>query len=113
MPAQSSSSTSSSPPALTLAQVQHVAKLARLKLSAQQLEQYRSQLSTVLEYVAKLSELDVTNIEPMAHPTEIMNRTEDDVPSTPMPIEQLLMNAPAVEGRCIAVPKVLDEGGGA
>src|SRR5688572_8955253 len=80
MPGQPSSP-SNPPPALTLEQVQHVAKLARLKLSPQQLEQYRSQLSTVLEYVAKLNELDVRDVEPMAHPTDIMNRTEDDVPA--------------------------------
>jgi aspartyl-tRNA(Asn)/glutamyl-tRNA(Gln) amidotransferase subunit C len=94
---------------LSLEEVAHVAKLARLQLNAQQLEQYRVQLSSVLTHIAKLKELDVTNVEPLAHPTELVNRLDDDEVLSSMPIEQVLMNAPAVEDRYLAVPKVLDE----
>ena len=101
---------------LTLEQVRHVAKLARLRLSDEQLDRYRGQLSAVLEYVAKISELDVTGVEPMAHPTDITNRMDDDEPTAAMPVEQLLAIAPpgATEDRYLAVPKVLegDSGGG-
>jgi aspartyl-tRNA(Asn)/glutamyl-tRNA(Gln) amidotransferase subunit C len=101
------------PEPLSLEQVRHVAKLARLRLSDAQLELFRGQLSTVLEYVAKISELDVSGIEPMAHPTEITNRLDDDVPSPAMEVEQLLALAPQVEDHFIAVPKVLDTGASA
>ena len=98
---------------LTVEQVRHVAKLARLRLSDPQIELYREQLSTVLGYVAKISELDVTGVEPMAHPTEVTNRLDADEPGRAMNIENLLALAPQVEDRFIAVPKVLDAGAGA
>ena len=100
------------PDPLSINQVRHVAKLARLRLSDAQLEQYRTQLSSVLEYVAKLNELNVTNVEPMAHPTELNNRLDEDEPGPSLPLEHVLLNAPAIEDRFLAVPKVLDEGGG-
>ncbi|MFO0873926.1 MAG: Asp-tRNA(Asn)/Glu-tRNA(Gln) amidotransferase subunit GatC [Phycisphaerales bacterium] len=101
------------PEPLTAAQVEHVAKLARLRLSPEQVERYRSQLSAVLEHIAKLGELEVGDVEPMAHAFEMTNRLDDDVPGAAMPTSDLLRNAPAVEGPFLAVPKVLDEGGGA
>lgn len=94
-------------PALTLEEVRHVAKLARLRLNEAQLEQYRGQLSAILDHIEKLNELDVTGVEPMAHPTGIANRMEEDDVSPPMPLDDLLKNAPAVEGRFLAVLKVL------
>jgi aspartyl-tRNA(Asn)/glutamyl-tRNA(Gln) amidotransferase subunit C len=96
-------------PPLTLEEVRHVAKLARLRLTDAQLDQYRTQLSAILDHIDKLSELDVSGVEPMAHPTEITNRLDEDEALPPMPIEHLLQNAPAVEDRFLAVPKVLAE----
>ena len=102
------------PEPLSLSEVRHVAKLARLRLSDERLEEYRSQLSSILEHIAMLEELDVTGVEPMAHPRDITNRLAEDVVGEPMPLEALLANAPAVKDRFLAVPKVLDdEGGGA
>ena len=94
-------------PPLTLEEVRHVAKLARLRLSEAQLEQYRTQLAAVLDHINKLSELVVEGVEPMAHPTEIVNRMDEDDVAPPMALEGLLRNAPAAEGRYLAVPKVL------
>lgn len=99
---------------LTTDEVKHVAKLARLRLSEASVEGYRRELSNILQYVEKLQEIDVEGVEPMAHPLPITNRLADDVVSEPMPLDDLLRNAPAVEGAYLAVPKVLDgEGGGA
>jgi aspartyl-tRNA(Asn)/glutamyl-tRNA(Gln) amidotransferase subunit C len=100
------------PEPLTTQQVKHVAKLARLRLNDAQIEQYRTQLSSILSYVAKLDELDLENVEPLAHPTELTNRLDDDVVAPSMPLENLLRNAPAVEDRYLAVPKVLEDTGG-
>ncbi len=92
---------------LTPAEVTHVAKLARLELRPDRVETYRSQLTAVLGHIAKLNEVDMAGVEPMAHPFDASNRLADDVPAPSMPIEDVLLNAPATEGRFLAVPKVL------
>jgi aspartyl-tRNA(Asn)/glutamyl-tRNA(Gln) amidotransferase subunit C len=96
-------------PILSHAQVQHVAKLCRLKLSDDQIRRYRSELTTVLKHIATLDELDLEGVEPLAHPTAMFNRLDDDQVSSTMPIEDLHRNAPGIEGRFLAVPKVLDD----
>ena len=67
----------------------------------------------VASYIAKLQALDTDGVEPMAHPMRLTNRLAADVPVDGMSIEEFLMNAPATEGRFLAVPKVLADGGGA
>ncbi len=91
---------------LNLDEVRHVAKLARLRLSQEQLQQYRRELSSVVAHIAKLSDLDVQGVEPMAHPHDLTNRLDKDDVVAPMPVEQVLGAAPAVEGQFLAVPKV-------
>ena len=97
------------PAPLTAAQVAHVARLARLEVTPEAVERYRGQLAAVLGHIARIDALDVAGVEPMAHPFESHNRLDDDVPEAPLAIEAVLMNAPAVEGRFLAVPKVLAE----
>lgn len=101
------------PQRLSLSEVRHVAKLARLRLTDDQLEEYRGQLSSVLDHIARISELDVEGVEPMAHPSDLVNRLDADNPAPSFPAGTVLELAPAVEGEYIAVPKVLaaDEGG--
>ncbi len=94
---------------LSLDEVRHVARLARLELSPQELELFRAQLSSVLDHIARLAELDVEGVEPMAHPADITNRLDEDVPGESLPAPVLLALAPAVEGDFIAVPKVLGD----
>ncbi len=101
----------SMPEPLGIDEVRHVAKLARLRLDDEQLARYRSQLADVLDYVAKLNELDVEGVEPMAHPSDVSNRLAEDEVAPPMPVEALLANAPATEDHFLAVPKVLDDAG--
>ncbi len=95
------------PSRLSLDEVRHVAKLARLRLSDEQLEQYRGQLSSVLDHIARISELDVEGVEPMAHPSDLVNRLDDDEPAESLSQQQILRIAPATEGQYLAVPKVL------
>lgn len=101
------------PSSLTAQQVQHVAKLSRLQLSEAELDQFARQLSKVLEHVSKLNELDVTGVEPMAHPLEMSNVMREDVEGSPLTVEQALANAPQAESPYFLVPKVIDDGGGA
>jgi aspartyl-tRNA(Asn)/glutamyl-tRNA(Gln) amidotransferase subunit C len=97
------------PEPLSLDQVRHVARLARLRLSDAELETYRAQLAEVIAHLDTIAELDVEGIEPMAHPLDVTNRLDDDEPRPTMPLDDLHRNAPAVEDRYLAVPKVLGD----
>ncbi|MBI1303438.1 MAG: Asp-tRNA(Asn)/Glu-tRNA(Gln) amidotransferase subunit GatC [Phycisphaera sp.] len=99
--------------ALTDADILKIARLSRLSLPESQVGAVRGQLSSILGHIAKLQALPTEGVEPMAHPMRIVNRLGADEPKACMPVEELLKNAPAVEGRYLAVPKVLGEGGGA
>ena len=98
--------------ALSLDAVRHVARLARLQLSPEQLEIYREQLAGVLEHIDRLERVDVEGVDPMAHPLAVTNRLADDVVESSMSRETLHENAPAVRDAFLTVPKVLEEGGG-
>jgi aspartyl-tRNA(Asn)/glutamyl-tRNA(Gln) amidotransferase subunit C len=97
-------------PALTRDEVLKVASLSRLALNEAEVAQYGEQLSQVLGYVAKLQELDVSGIEPMAHATELVNVLRDDVERPGLSVDRALMNAPAADPPFFRVPKVLGEG---
>lgn len=101
------------PQKLTHDQVRHVAKLSRLRLSDEQIDHFAQQLSAVLDYVAKIGELDVSAVEPMAHPMAVANVFRDDEPAAGMNVDEALANAPQRDGPFFQVPKVLGEGSGA
>ena len=88
--------------------VEHIATLARLKLSAAELERYQRDLSSVLEYVAQLNELDTAGVEPTAHPLPIHTVVREDLEAPSYDSEKALQNAPAHDGSFFTVPKVLD-----
>src|SRR3954469_15695168 len=93
-------------------QVRHVAKLARLKLADADVARYATQLTAILGYVAQLKTVDVTGVEPMAHPLPLKNVLREDAVRPSLPVEAVLANAPAKEGPFFTVPKVLDTGMG-
>lgn len=101
------------PEQLTEQQVRHVAKLSRLKLNDQQVHYFSEQLSHVLQYVSKLNELDVEDVEPMAHPTDMTNRFRDDEPTPGLAVDAALKNAPDTDPPFFKVPKILGDGGSA
>ena len=90
--------------------VEHMAGLARLKLSEDQLTVYREQLAGVLDHIGTLSELELDDVEPLAHPLPITNHLDEDVIGSSLPADQFLRLAPATEGAYLAVPKVIGEG---
>ena len=92
---------------LTSDDVRHVAKLARLALDDDQLRRFTPQLESILEYVDKIRGVDVAGVEPMAHALPLANVLREDVVEAPLPIEQVLRNAPATDGRFFKVPKVI------
>ena len=75
-------------------QVLHVARLARLRLSDDEVERMSSELSTILDHIEKISELDLENVEPTSHVVEVENVLRDDEPRESWPREQILELAP-------------------
>ena len=94
-------------PKITPDQVRHVARLARLALDDQQLARYAQQLESILEYIAKIQEVDVSGVEPMAHAVPLSNVLRDDVVGPSLPLEKVLQNAPETDGPFFKVPKVI------
>ena len=92
--------------AITRADVVHVARLARLELSDEELERMREQLSAILEAVGKVARLDLEGVEPTAHPLDLVNVLADDVPRPCLPREEALANAPDPEDGFFGVPAV-------
>ncbi|MBI1309966.1 Asp-tRNA(Asn)/Glu-tRNA(Gln) amidotransferase subunit GatC [bacterium] len=88
--------------------VRKVASLARLKLSDAEIEHFAQQLGGVLQYVHVLDELDVSDIEPMAHAVDISNVLRDDETTPSLPREDALANAPKTDGRYFLVPQILE-----
>ena len=93
---------------LTAQEVQHIAKLARLELTAEQQELYREQLSAILDYIARLRELDTTDVPPTAGGglTQMTLRPDESRPS--LPTEVLLGNAPEREDDQFKIPPVFE-----
>ena len=90
--------------------VQHVARLARLNFTSDELAKYTQKFSRVLEYVAKLNELKTDNIEPTSHATEQLPllRLREDVVNNFEGADSILDSAPKTDGRLIEVPKVIE-----
>jgi aspartyl-tRNA(Asn)/glutamyl-tRNA(Gln) amidotransferase subunit C len=94
-------------------QVRKVAKLARLDLNDSEVEQFSGELSSIIEYIEKLNELDVEGVEPLAHCLPIHNVFRDDVAQPSLDNASALANAPDKHDGYFKVPKVLDDAGGA
>jgi aspartyl-tRNA(Asn)/glutamyl-tRNA(Gln) amidotransferase subunit C len=90
--------------AITRDEVLHVARLARLELSDEEVERFTEQLSAILEAVAKVSELDLSDVEPTAHPLDVVNVWADDEPRPCLAEEDALANAPDREAGFFKVP---------
>jgi aspartyl-tRNA(Asn)/glutamyl-tRNA(Gln) amidotransferase subunit C len=90
--------------------VEHVARLARLGLTDEEIDRLVPQLSRILEAVGKLSEVDTSAVGPTAQVIELENVMRDDVATAPMTREAALAEAPLREGPLLRVPVVLEEG---
>lgn len=95
---------------IDLEQVRKVALLARLELSPQEEDQFTGQLSSILEYVEQLGELDTANVEPTTRAIEVSNITRSDALEQFVGREAILKCAPDRENDFFKVPKILDEG---
>ncbi len=85
-------------------QVLHVARLARLELGDADVERMASELSTILEHVERVSELDLEGVEPTSHPLDLANVSAEDEPRPSLSADEVFANAPDREGNFFRVP---------
>ena len=88
--------------------VEYVAHLARLELTAEEKRKIGEQLSHVLDYVEKLKEVDVSGVEPTAHAFPLVNVTRPDEVRPSLSNEEALSNAPAHANGLFIVPKIVE-----
>jgi aspartyl-tRNA(Asn)/glutamyl-tRNA(Gln) amidotransferase subunit C len=90
--------------AISRDEVLHVARLARLALTDEEVERLGAQLNAILEAVGKVAELDLEGVEPTAHPLELVNVWAQDEPRPSLAVEDAIANAPAREAGFFRVP---------
>ena len=93
---------------ISIKQVEHVAKLARLELTDDEKETFNEQLNAILHYAGKLDELDTEAVEPTSHAMPLHNVLREDVVRPSLSIDQVLLNAPDEEDGQIKVPAVME-----
>ena len=91
---------------ITIKDVEHVAKLARLELTEDEKELYTKQLGDVLKYVDQMNEVDTSNVKPMTQVIDFVNVMREDVVSYDNTKEELMSNAPEEENGFFKVPKI-------
>jgi aspartyl-tRNA(Asn)/glutamyl-tRNA(Gln) amidotransferase subunit C len=90
--------------AISREQVLHVARLAELDLTDEEIERFGEQLGAILEAVGKVSQLDLADVPPTSHPLSLVNVFGDDDPRTSLSVDDVFANAPAREDDYFRVP---------
>jgi len=96
--------------AITEADVRHVAMLARLALTDEQVTTLVAELSTILTHIDELKNLDLEGVQPTAHPLAMTNSVRGDVVRPGLSREDALLNAPDTDGTAFVIPTIV--GGG-
>lgn len=94
---------------LTTAQVEHLARLARLELRPDEIDRYRGQLDQILDAVSRVAEVAAAEVEPMSHPLPLTNIWRLDEVRPGVDRAEVLAAAPAAEDERFRVPRILDE----
>ncbi len=95
--------------ALSKQEVEHIAKLARIELTSEEEEKFSKELSSILDYVGQLNELDTTKVKPTARVTKEVNVwREDKIQECQISADDLLKNAPELQDNYIKVKAVLE-----
>ena len=89
--------------------VAHVARLARLDVTEEEIERFTGQLGAVLEHAADIAALDIEDVPPTAHPLPLVNVLRDDTPVASLDRDEVLAQAPAAEDHRFRVPPILGE----
>ncbi|HJW65130.1 MAG TPA: Asp-tRNA(Asn)/Glu-tRNA(Gln) amidotransferase subunit GatC, partial [Actinomycetes bacterium] len=94
---------------ISRADVEHVARLARLALTDEEVDRFQAQLSVILEEADKIRRLPTDGVPPTAHPLPRVNVWRDDVPGPCLTREEALSTAPEVEQDRFKVPRIIEE----
>lgn len=92
---------------ITREEVEHVAKLAKLNMSEEELVKMTGQLDTILSYVDKLDELDTAAVVPTTHAFSIYNAFREDEVKKSLSVDEALANGPRVNGEAFVVPRII------
>jgi len=92
---------------ITVTEVEHVAHLARLTFSTEEVEAFTRQLNDILEFVDKLDALDTAGIEPTTRAIELLNVFREDEVKESLPVEEATGNAPLAEEGAFVVPRII------
>lgn len=95
--------------ALSREQVQHIARLARVGLTEEDVDRFTEQLSEILDYFERLRQVDTEGVPPTAHTLDLHNVMREDEPEPAYDKEEMLANAPLREGDYFRVRAILDE----
>jgi aspartyl-tRNA(Asn)/glutamyl-tRNA(Gln) amidotransferase subunit C len=94
---------------LTVEEVEKIAHLARLALTEAEKARYQAQMSAVLDYAARLNELDLSDVPPTSSAVALVNRLRDDVAEPCLPVDEALFNAPQTAQSQFAIQAILDD----
>ena len=92
---------------ITLDEVRHVAKLARLAMDESRQQKFAGQLESILKYVDQIAKANTEGVEPMAHALPVHNVLREDIVEPSLPLDKVLQNAPESDGPYFKVPKVI------
>jgi aspartyl-tRNA(Asn)/glutamyl-tRNA(Gln) amidotransferase subunit C len=95
--------------AVTIKEVEHIAKLAKLEFTEAEKEKFTHQLNQILEYVEQMNKLDTSHVEPLSHVIELSNVFRADEVKQGVSTEEALKNAPSKTEEFFKVPKVINE----
>jgi aspartyl-tRNA(Asn)/glutamyl-tRNA(Gln) amidotransferase subunit C len=93
---------------ITIKDVEHVAKLARLDLNDNEKEQFTEQLNAILKYAEQLKQLNTDHVTPTSHAMPLVNIMRKDEARSSLPLEKVMLNAPDEEDGQFKVPAVLE-----
>ncbi len=94
---------------ITRDEVLHIAKLAKLKLTEEEVSLFQEQLGRLLDYFRQLEKLDTENVAPMKHILDVHNVFRADEPRPSVPVSEALKNAPKRRDNYFEVPKVIEK----
>jgi aspartyl-tRNA(Asn)/glutamyl-tRNA(Gln) amidotransferase subunit C len=92
--------------AISRDEVLHVARLAKLALTDEEVERLTEELGAILDAVGVVAELDLTDVPPTSHPLDLVNVWDEDEPRSSLPLDEVFANAPDRDGDHFRVPPV-------
>lgn len=93
---------------ITIKEIEHLAALSRLLLTDGEKERLATEMSGIIDFAGKIAELDVGDIKPTMHASDIFNVFREDVVCESLPTQKILANAPESDEGCFIVPKAVD-----